>query len=169
MSLITCSKCGYTWAGDQSPICSMCNIKHWENYAGFIKPKHDPSILPNPMDRDRSVVTMDCITDKELYISELAQKGQYYYDTIYNNITCVLNQPLGNTAGSVVPAWNDWPTRALDAQKVVDVFGDAHVYAVKYSTVNYEIASGRLVQARFCSVKGCINLAVPPADKCIRH
>jgi hypothetical protein len=169
MSQRRCTKCGYVWEGDLNPFCPMCNVKTWEEYSDFIRPKHDPTKLPYPMEDPRSVVTMDFITNKELYIYTLATTGQYYYDTKYNNFSCVVNQPLGTTAGSAVPSWYPWPTYPLDSQIVVDVIGFPHVYAEDLSTIQRQISRKRLIPPRRCEMVGCTNLAIPGTRRCEMH
>lgn len=169
MTLRTCTSCGYLWDGATNPFCPMCNIKEWENNPGFITAKHDPTKLPYKMPDPRSVITMDFITDKSLYITTVSSKGEYFFDTKHCNFTCVLYQPFGSTAGSAVPAWYEWPTTPLDSQIVVDIFGSPHVYAENLSKINRQISVGRLVRAVVCDVPKCTNLAIPGTTKCQLH
>lgn len=169
MSILTCNVCHKTWDGSQSPFCPSCYEHDWENTAGFIRPKHDPRYLPAYYNTYRSIVTMDFITNKDAYINALAYNGEFYYDTQYGNFTCFINQPLGTTAGSAIPANYPWPTHPLDSQKVVDINGNPHVYAVNLVDLNYEISSGRLLPTTYCDVTGCTNLAIPGTTKCSRH
>lgn len=169
MAKLTCTVCGYIWDGGVSPFCPSCQMHSWNDYADFIKPKHDPRNLPNYYDKYRSVVTMDFITNKEEYINTIAQNGIYYYDTQYNNFTCFMNQPLGTIAGSAIPANYPWPTHPLDSQKVVNINYQPHVYAVDLAEVKNEISQSRLVPARMCEVVGCSNLAIPSTKRCSRH
>ena len=141
----------------------------WENIGGFIRPKHNPSLLPWRLPKKRSVITMDFITDKALYIYSLSQNGTYYYDTLHKNYTCVLNIPLGNIAGSAIPANYPLPTYPLNSQIVVDIFGSPHVYAEDGMVINLEINNGRLIEAVECDSPGCTNLAVPGTTKCQIH
>lgn len=112
---------------------------------------------------------MDFIVNESMYLHELAYFSDLYLDTKYNNFTCILNQPLGTTAGSAIPANFPWPSYPLDSQKVVNIHGDPHVYAVDQVDVNFEISTGRLIASQVCDVTGCRNLAIPGTTKCSRH
>lgn len=81
----------------------------------------------------------------------------------------MLNQPLGVTAGSAIPAGFDWPTKPLDSQIVVDIFGSPHVYAEDIARINRQVAKGRLIAPRQCEIVGCPNLAIPGSKRCKRH
>lgn len=168
--MLTCGICHNVWDGSQSPYCPECLEHDWDLSSGFIRPKHDPRYLPSLYDTYRSVVTMDFIVNKELYINTLAHNGVFYYDTQFNNRTCFVNQPIGeSTAGSAIPANYDMPTHPLDSQKVVDIFGKPHVFAVDMADVNYEVSIGRLLPTQLCDVAGCANLAIPGTNRCSRH
>ena len=169
MAMLTCGICHNIWDGSQNPFCPSCFYHDWDNSTGFIQPKHDPRCLPSYYNTYRSVVTMDFISNKEAYINALAYNGEFYYDSQYGNFTCFINQPLGTTAGSAIPANYPMPTHPLDSQKVVSVYNNPHVYAVNMVDLNYEIATGRLIPPRHCDVKGCTNLAIPGTTKCSRH
>lgn len=169
MSKRTCNKCGNSWSGRDSPFCPACMTYTWENTSGFIKPKHNPFYLPLPLPKKRSVVTADFIIDKRLYISAIAYDGHYYYDTRYKNFTCVLNQPLGTTAGSAIPPHYPYPTCPLDSQIVVDAFNHPHVYAENMAVIQFHVKIGRLIPSVMCNVKGCSNLAVPGTTVCSFH
>lgn len=169
MSTRRCIKCGMVWPGENIPFCPSCMTYDWENADGFIKPKHDPRCLPLALPDKRSVVTMDFITDKSLYISTVAKTGDYYYDTVHKNFTCILYEPLGVTAGSAVPPHFPLPTYPLNSQMVVDIFNNPHVYAEDSMVINLSIASGRLIPANNCDVPGCTNLAIPGTTKCQMH
>jgi hypothetical protein len=112
---------------------------------------------------------MDFITNQQAYINALAYNGVFYYDTQYHNNTCFLNQPLGITAGSAIPPNYPLPTHPLDSQKVVDIYGSPHVYAVDAANVTFEVTTGRLVAPRYCDITGCTNLAIPGTSRCSRH
>lgn len=169
MAMRTCGRCHYVWDGSQSPFCPACIEHDWDNSAGFIRPKHDPRLIPNVYKDYRSIVTMDFITNQDEYINALAYNGEYYYDTQYGNYTCFLNQPLGSTAGSGIPPNYPWPTHPLDSQKVVDVYGSPHVYAVDWADVAHEVSVCKLIPSNYCDVAGCSNLAIPGTTKCSRH
>ena len=169
MSNIKCLTCGYVYDGCLLPLCPMCNIKNWEVEPDFIRDKHNPSLLPLIWPDPRSVVTMAFITDKDLYINTLAQNGVYFYDNKHHNISCVVYQPLGITAGSAIPKGYSWPTRQLDSQIVVDIFGSPHVYAIDSNNVKFQISKRRLSKPRMCEMAGCPNLAVPGTKRCKRH
>lgn len=168
MALLRCSY-GHTWLGEESPFCPTCAIKKWEAETGFIKDKHDPTKLPLPMKGFRSVVTMDFITDKGLYIYTLATEGNYYYDTQHRNFSCVLSQPIGSTAGSAIPSWFPMPTYPMDSQIIADVWGTPHVFAEDMSTIAHQVSIGRLIPPRRCDTAGCPNFAIPGSTKCSRH
>ena len=165
----TCLQCGNVWAGDELPFCSRCLADGWENASGFIKPKHNPTLLPWPLPKKRSVVTYDFIIDKSLYINTIANDGDIYFDTYYNNFSSVLNQPLGMTAGSGIPPNFPMPTYPLDSQIVVDIFNNPHVYAENITIIDQEIAQGRLIPSGICDVPGCFNLTIPGTNKCGIH
>lgn len=169
MAMLTCGKCGYVRDGSKSPFCPACLEHDWNYSPGFIRPKHDPRLLPNVYKTYRSIVTMDFITDQQAYINALAYSGEYYYDTQFGNFTCFLNQPLGITSGSAIPPNYPMPTHPLDSQKVVSIYGSPHVYAVNLADVALEISTGRLIPPRACDVAGCTNLAIPGTVKCSRH
>jgi hypothetical protein len=166
---LTCRICHKVWEGSQSPFCPSCVEHDWDNYSGFIQPKHDPRNLPSVYNTYRSVVTMDFITNKQAFIGAIANHGEYFYDTQYCNFTCFINQPLGIISGSAIPANYPWPTHPLDSQKVVSVYNNPHVYAVNLSDIHREVASGRLIPSRFCDMVGCSNLAIPGTTRCSRH
>ena len=169
MAKLTCGKCGNIWDGRIYPICPKCIVQVCETTPNFIRPKHDPRNLPNYFSDYRSVVTYDFITNQPQYINEIVYSGEFYYDTHYGNFTSFIHQPLGMTSGSGIPPNYPWPTHPLDSQKVVNVNGYPHVYAVDFTDVQHEIAIGRLIPPRHCDVKGCDNLAIPGTTKCSRH
>lgn len=169
MARLTCVKCKNVWDGRISPFCPSCFEHDWCISNGFIKPKHDPRLIPMVFNTDRSVVTMDFITDPQAFINTLAYGGEFYYDTKHRNFTCFLNQPLGLTSGSAIPANYPWPTHPLDSQKVVSVYNNPHVYAVNIADVKAEISRGRLIAPRYCDMTRCTNLAIPGTSRCSRH
>jgi hypothetical protein len=169
MAMLSCQKCHFVWDGCMSPFCPACLNHVWDNTSGFIRPKHDPRLLPKCYDTYRSVVTMDFIVNQQAYVHALAYGGGYYYDTQYGNYTCFINQPLGLTAGSAIPSNYPWPTHPLDSQKVVNIFGTPHVYAVNLADVSMEIASGRLIPPSYCDIPGCGNFSIPGTKRCSRH
>lgn len=170
MAVLTCRRCSYVWDGSKCPFCPSCLEYDWDFSSDFIRPKHDPRFLPSYYDTYRSVVTYDFIDNKPLYIYTLAQNGEFFYDNQYHTFTCFVNQPIGiSTAGSAIPANYPWPTHPLDSQKVVDVLGNPHVYAVNLTDVTHEVSIGRLIPPRQCDVDGCANLAIPGTSKCARH
>lgn len=169
MAKLTCTKCNNVWDASTSPFCPTCLEHDWDTSSGFIRPKHDPQLLPMAYSTYRSVVTMDFIVNKPVYINEIVYNGEFYYDNQYGNFTCFINQPLGMTSGSGIPANYPMPTHPLDSQKVVDVFGNPHVYAVDMVDVINEISTGRLDPPRMCEIVRCTNLAIPGTKRCSRH
>jgi len=169
MSMLTCGKCHYVWDGGLSPFCPMCAIKKYETDPRFFRRKHDPTELPYPMKDFRSVLSMDFVVNKSLYIYTLATQGVYYFDTYNNNFTCVVNQPLGIIAGSAIPSWFPLPTYPMDSQIIADVWGSPHVFAENNSTINFRVNKGRLIPPRLCDMVGCANLAIPGTNRCVRH
>lgn len=139
-----CIECG-SFTKDGLPICVRCLKTKWECLNGFIKPKHDPTKLPWALPKFRSVVTADFITDKQLFIQEIAEQGQYYWDNSHNNYCCVLNRAIGNVSGSAIPAYFPMPTYPLDSLFVADAIGNPHVFAEDFLEISTKLSSGILV------------------------
>lgn len=125
-------------------FCRNCLKQKWEYSKSFIKNKHNPYYLPMPMPTFRSVVTTDFITDKSVFIQSISENGIFYTDNRYKNVCCFLNQAIGNTAGSAIPANYPMPTYPLDSLLVVDAYTNPHVFAVDYSNFSKEISKGRM-------------------------
>ena len=142
-----CLDCRKNTYGDL-PFCRTCLIQRWENSKGFIKPKHNPLLLPMKWPEFRSVVTENFITNKQLFIHTLGDQGVYYYDNKHKNYCCVLNQALGNVSGSAIPANYPMPTYPLDSLIVVDLINNPHVFADDYSNIASSITSGKLIQIK---------------------
>lgn len=139
MKKAKCIDCG-TITHNGAPLCEPCFTSRWENHKGFIKPKHNPLHLPWSMPKFRSVVTVDCVTNKSLFINNIVNNGQLFFDQKHNNYCYVLNQALGVASGSAVPANCPMPTYPLDSLIVVDAIDNPHVFAIDSMVVNYQIS-----------------------------
>ena len=127
--------------------CNECLKYKWEYSSGFIKPKHNPLLLPNTYPKFRSVVTADFITNKSLFIHTIVESGSFFYDNEHNNYCCVLNQALGVVSGSAIPPYYSWPTYPLDSIIVVDAINNPHAFAKDFSVITSEIMNGKLIPA----------------------
>lgn len=137
-----CLGCGKSMKSNL-PYCRPCLKTKWQYSKNFIKPKHDPTYLPWSLPRFRSVVTMDFITNADLFIQTISEDGSYYYDYSHNNYCCVLYKTLGNVSGSAIPSNYSMPTYPLDSIFVADAINNAHVYAVDSVIIQTEIFTGR--------------------------
>jgi hypothetical protein len=155
--------------GTEDPICVNCIALKWFSTKGFIKPKHNPLLLPWSMKAFRSVVTYDFVTNKNQFISTIANTGTYFFDQKFGNFSCVLNQPLGQVSGSAIPANYPFPTHPLGSIVIADVLGHPHVFAEDTQKVNYKISTGVLSLPSICTEKGCQNYAEPGYDRCSNH
>lgn len=136
-----CWDCGdITYNG--LPFCNKCLKEKWECEKKFIRPKHNPFRLPWARDKDRSVVTAECVTNKELFIAEIIDDGECFVDNEHGNFCYVLHKGLGCVAGSVVPAYHPWPEYPLDSIFIADAIGKPHAFAVDYLYVEYQVKNG---------------------------
>jgi len=145
MKLDKCIDCGKI-THNGVPLCNECFKYRWENHNGFIKPKHDPFRLPWSLPKFRSVVTYDFVTNKEVFIDNIVNNGDLFFDQQYQNYSYILHQALGTAAGSAIPANFFMPTYPLDSLIVVDAINNPHAYAIDYSVVTSYINSGKYVQ-----------------------
>ena len=144
MKLTKCLDCGELTINNFE-YCDLCLERKWNGYSGFIAPKHDPRYLPWALPEFRSVVTIDFIINKSQFIHTIITNGQFFSNRTKNNISCVLNQPIGTISGSAIPEFCPCPTYPLDSIVVVDAIENPHVFAEDYSIIADQINYGQLI------------------------
>lgn len=169
MALIKCPKCGTERDGKIEPVCINCLVEKWQNTKDFIKPKHNPTLLPWSMKTFRSVVTYDFVTNPNLLISSIAHNGAYFFDTRHKNYYCALFQSLGVVSGSAIPPYYPYPKYPLNCLAVVDAFGTPHVIAEDSKKINWMISNGLFIPIAKCGEFGCNNFAEPGMSRCQLH
>jgi hypothetical protein len=166
-----CDRCEVTFDARRTPICPACLVERWLGCERFIRPKHDPRLLPMQWEAYRSVLNPSLVMERRAHLAFAAQHGVWHRDRHYDMYVHFTFEPLGNSAGSGIPRGHSMPEHSLDSMLIAeaDSTTEAHAFAVTREQFEAQIRAGEFEALDGCEVSGCANLRVPGRDLCTFH
>jgi hypothetical protein len=169
MSIVRCIACSSPWDAQVAPTCPACQAREWEQTPGFIRPKHDPGVLPSGYPYYRSVLTNEFVADPQPFLEYAAASGTWYFSERHGDYCHVTCTPLGAIPGSGVQPGKTLPDHALDGLVVAGLGAVAHAYATDTVRFIAELHGVALSALGRCGLASCNNLAIPGVTECVVH
>jgi hypothetical protein len=171
MSQIGCGECGGYFDAAQVPLCPTCLVTAWLATATFVRPKHDPNLLPLMWEGYRSVLSPDFVAAPRPHLEFAARSGNWYRDAHYEMFVHMTHEPMGLAPGSGIPEGKAMPEHSLDSLLIAEANSEseAHAFAVSRDQFEAQIRAGEFVPLASCPVEGCDNLRVPGKPRCTEH
>ena len=171
MSARPCRKCGREFDPRRTPRCPTCLVEVWLGADEFVRPKHDPRLLPLEWESYRSVLSPDFVESPRPYLLFAAEQGAWYFDTHYDMQVQFTHKPLGRAPGSGIPAGRSMPEHALDSLLIAeaDSAESAHAFAVSLEQFEAQIRSGEFRPLEVCLTHLCDQLQRPGSSRCEDH
>lgn len=169
MPRVGCVTCGDVWSAILQPMCPRCLGTAWLRNPDFIRPKHDPRVLPSGSATYRSVVTDEFLHRKEDAVAFMTVSGTWFHSVKHDAPCHFTQQPLALIPGSGICAGHPMPDHALDGLVVADAVSAPHVYAVDIVRFQADINAGEYVPVIACLQADCFRLRLPEHDHCAVH
>lgn len=152
-------------------MCPTCLVETWLATTNFVRPKHDPRLLPLTWESYRSVLSPNLVETPGPYLEFAAQSGTWYRDLHYELFVHMTHSPLGLDPGSGIPEGKTMPEHSLDSLLVAEANSrtEAHAFAVPRIQFEAQVRAGEFEPLSTCHVSPCENLSVPGYDRCAGH
>ena len=166
-----CQTCAECFDPAATPICPACLVLAWLATESFVRPKHDPRLLPLAWESYRSVLTPNVANDPRATLEDAARNGTWYRDNHYDMFVHMTVQPLGMHPGSGIPEGKTTPEHALDSLLIAEANSpiEAHAFAVSREQFEEQVRAGEFEALKPCVGGGCNFLAVPGESRCVVH
>lgn len=171
MSEIGCDQCGGHFEAQRLPLCPTCLVATWLATENFVRPKHDPRLLPRAWEGYRSVLSPNLVATPRPHLEFAAQSGAWYRDLHYELFVHMTHSPMGLDPGSGIPEGKTTPEHSLDSLLIAEADSqtEAHAFAVSRVQFEAQIRAGEFERLATCRVADCENLSVPARDRCAAH
>jgi hypothetical protein len=171
MSRAACPNCDEVFDAAAMPGCPPCLAEAWLATPTFIRPKHDPRLLPLRWESYRSVLTPNFANDPGPHLVFAARNGTWYRDNHYEMYVHMTHEPLGRSAGGGIPEGKTSPEHGLDSLLIAEADSEveAHGFAVSRTTFEQQVRAGEFEALPHCNAAGCNNLALLRASECAEH
>ena len=166
-----CPLCAEGFDASVTPACPKCLVEAWLATESFVRPKHDPRLLPLAWDGYRSVLTPNLVSDPRPHLKFAAQYGTWYRDNHYDMFVHMTFQPVGVHPGSGIPEGKTTPEHALDSLLIAEANSpvEAHAFAVSREQFEAQVRAGEFKALGNCGEASCENLESPGANRCVAH
>jgi hypothetical protein len=163
MSEAGCEGCGGRFDAERLPVCPTCLVASWLATEHFVRPKHDPRLLPLAWEGYRSVLSPNLVKDPRPHLAFAAESGNWYRDTHYELFVHMTRSPLGLHPGSGIPEGKTTPEHTLDSLLIAEANSktEAHAFAVSETQFLAQIRAGEFTPLPVCEIDACNNLSVP--------
>ena len=171
MSKVDCNRCGGSFDAQQIPQCPTCLVTTWLATEKFVRPKHDPRLLPLAWESYRSVLSPNLVETPGPHLTFAARSGTWYRDLHYEMFVHMTCSPLGLHPGSGIPEGNVMPEHSLDSLLIAEANSrtEAHAFAVSRIQFEAQVRAGQFEPIASCHVVVCDNLRVPSEERCAAH
>jgi hypothetical protein len=171
MSQIGCEHCGEPFDAAQNPICPACLVATWLANDSFVRPKHDPRLLPLVWEGYRSVLSPNLVENPRPHLEFAAKNGRWYRDTFYEMFVHMTYEPMGLAPGAGIPEGKVTPEHSLDSLMIAEANSktEAHAFAVSREQFEAQIRAGEFASLAKCSSTGCDNSSSLGATRCTEH
>ncbi len=171
MSRVGCNQCGEEFDAALTPVCPACLVTAWLASKAFVRPKHDPRLLPLAWESYRSVLSPNLVEDPRPHLEFAARAGSWYRDTYYEMFVHVTHEPLGLSPGAGIPEGRTTAEHSLDSLLIAEANSksEAHAFAVSRDQFEAQIRAAEFVPLTACSLKRCDNLSAPGETRCTSH
>ncbi len=171
MSEVGCDLCGGCFDAARLPVCPACLVGAWLSSEAFVRPKHDPRLLPLVWPGYRSVLSPNFVTTPHPHLEFAARSGTWYHDTYYEMFVHMTYEPLGLHPGSGIPEGKTEPEHSLDSLLIAEANSksEAHAFAVSRAQFEAQTRAGEFVPLAPCAFDACENLSVPDLPRCVLH
>ncbi|MFT5441206.1 MAG: hypothetical protein ACI8W3_000246 [Myxococcota bacterium] len=171
MSDVQCNQCNDVFDGKALPACPACLAAAWLATENFVRPKHDPRLLPLAWEGYRSVLNPALVNTPREHLAYAAQHGTWFRDTYYDMFVHMTFEPLGRAPGSGIPEGKVSPEHSLDALLIVEANSavEAHGFAVARTQFDAQIKAGEFEPLTPCRQPACDNIASPGHPTCGTH
>lgn len=171
MSDVGCNRCGGHFEAARTPLCPTCLVATWLATENFVRPKHDPRLLPLAWESYRSVLSPNLVASPRPHLEFAAQTGTWYRDLHYELFVHMTHSPLGLHPGSGIPEGQTTPLHSLDSLLIAEADSqtEAHAFAVSRSQFEAQIRAGEFEPLKACPIPDCENLRVPAEERCAAH
>lgn len=171
MSQLSCPQCDEAFDAEATPICPACLVAAWLAAPTFVRPKHDPRLLPLAWESYRSVLTPNFASDPRPHLDFAARNGAWYRDNHYEMYVHMTVEPLGLHPGSGIPEGKTTPEHGLDSLLIAEANSrvEAHAFAVSRAQFEEQVRAGEFEPLPRCVALDCKNISVPGARECTAH
>jgi len=171
MSQVECHQCGEEFDAARTPACPVCLVTSWLANETFVRPKHDPRLLPLAWESYRSVLSPTLVADPRPHLEFAARAGSWYHDTYYEMVVHLTHEPMGLAPGGGIPEGKTTPEHSLDSLLIAEANSpsEAHAFAVSREQFEAQIRAAEFVPIGACPENGCDNLSVPGETRCAGH
>jgi hypothetical protein len=166
-----CEACRCAFDATRIPVCPDCLVDLWLKARDFVRPKHDPRVLPLVWEGYRSVLNPNLVADPRPTLEFAARNGRWYRDRHYEMFVHFTHEPLGCSPGSGIPMGQSVPEHALDSLLIAEANSalEAHAFAVDFDQFEAQVRAGEFEPVGACDESGCDRLCVPGLSRCITH
>jgi len=171
MSQVDCDQCAEEFDAAQTPVCPACLVATWLAIEAFVRPKHDPRLLPLVWEGYRSVLSPNLVDDPRPHLEFAARSGSWYRDAYYGMFVHMTYEPMGLAPGAGIPEGKTTPEHSLDSLLIAEANSksEAHAFAVSRDHFEAQIRAAEFVPLLECPVNGCDNLCAPGETQCTWH
>ena len=169
MSQVACPQCRGSFDAEVMPTCPTCLVAMWVAAPTFVRPKHDPRLLPLAWESYRSVLTPSIVLEPAAHLDFAARHGFWYRDNYYEMYVHMTVEPLGRAPGSGIPEGHTTPEHSLDSLLIAEANSpvEAHGFAVSQTQFNEQIRAGEFEPLPVCRETNCKNIAIPGSHFCV--
>jgi hypothetical protein len=152
-------------------VCPTCLATAWLESEAFVRPKHDPRLLPLAWEGYRSVLSPNLVRDARPHLEFAARTGSWYRDTHYEMFVHMTHEPMGLAPGSGIPDGKTAPEHSLDSLLIAEADSkrEAHAFAVSRDQFEAQVRAAEFVPLGRCPVNDCDNLIAPGGAQCLQH
>lgn len=171
MSQVGCNRCNREFDAAKTPVCPACLVAAWLASQSFVRPKHDPRLLPLVWESYRSVLSPNLVENPRPHLEFAARAGSWYRDTFYEMFVHVTHEPMGLAPGAGIPEGKTTPEHSLDSLLIAEANSqtEAHAFAVSRVQFEAQIRSAEFVPLSICPASSCDNLIAPGETRCTWH
>lgn len=168
---VVCLQCDEGFEADATPVCPRCLVVLWLAAPRFVRPKHDPRLLPLAWQGYRSVLTPSIASDPRPHLDFAARHGTWYRDNYYEMYVHMTVEPLGRHPGSGIPEGRTTPEHGLDSLLIAEANSEveAHAFAVSRAVFDEQVRAGEFEALPACADPDCEFISLPGERLCAIH